>query len=75
MGREAMEQITGFLQHSGADRVTAKHEAGAMIYRTMQQQAALLSYVDVFHIMGYLFLIVIPLVFLMKRPHHASTAR
>jgi DHA2 family multidrug resistance protein len=75
MSREAMEQITGFLQHSGTDRVTAKHEAGAMIYRTMQQQAALLSYVDVFHIMGYLFLIVIPLVFLMKRPHHATTAR
>ena len=75
MGREAMEQITGFLQQNGTDRVTARHEAGALIYRTMQQQAALLSYVDVFHIMGYLFLMVIPLVFLMKRPHHATTAR
>ena len=69
-----MEQIAGFLQHSGIDRVTARHEAGAMIYRSMEQQAALLSYVDVFHIMGYLFLMVIPLVFLMKRPRHASTA-
>jgi DHA2 family multidrug resistance protein len=74
MNREALEQITGFLQHSGIDGVTARHEAGALIYRTMQQQAALLSYVDVFHIMGILFLIVIPLVFLMRRPHHASTA-
>jgi hypothetical protein len=45
-----------------------------MIYRTMQQQAALLSYVDVFRIMGLLFLAVIPLIFLMKRPHHASSA-
>jgi hypothetical protein len=35
---------------------------------------ALLRYVDVFHIMGILFLAVIPLVFLMKRPHHASSA-
>ena len=52
MSQEAMQQITGFLQHSGVDRVTARHEAGALIYRTMQQQAALLSYVDVFHIMG-----------------------
>ena len=55
MSREAMEQITGFLQQSGTDRVTARHKAGALIYRTMQQQAALLSYVDVFHIMGICF--------------------
>jgi DHA2 family multidrug resistance protein len=74
VSREALEQITGFLEHSGIDRVTARHKAGAMIYRTMQQQAALLSYVDVFRIMGLLFLAVIPLVFLMKRPHHASSA-
>ncbi|MGP8260447.1 MAG: DHA2 family efflux MFS transporter permease subunit [Acidobacteriaceae bacterium] len=71
MSQEAMQQITGFLQQSGIDRVTARHEAGALIYRTMQQQAALLSYVDVFYIMGLLFLAVIPLVFLMKRPSHS----
>jgi DHA2 family multidrug resistance protein len=70
MSQEALGQITGFLQHSGIDRVTAKHQAGALIYRTMQQQAALLSYVDVFRIMGFLFLVVIPLVFMMQRPHH-----
>jgi DHA2 family multidrug resistance protein len=74
MSRQAMDQITGFLQQSGTDHITARHRAGALIYRTMQQQAALLSYVDVFRIMGALFLLVIPLVFLMKRPHHASSA-
>jgi DHA2 family multidrug resistance protein len=72
MSREAMQQLTGAIQHSGVDRTTASHRAGALIYRTMQQQAALLSYVDVFTIMGILFLLVIPLVFLMKRPSHAS---
>jgi hypothetical protein len=30
--------------------------------------------VDVFHIMGILFLLVIPLVFLMRRPHHQTVA-
>jgi DHA2 family multidrug resistance protein len=74
MSREALEQITGFLQHSGTDHITATHQAGALIYRSLEQQAALLSYVDVFRIMGILFLIVIPLVFLMKRPHRSSTA-
>jgi hypothetical protein len=34
----------------------------------LQQQASLLSYVDVFHIMGILFLVIIPLVVLMRRP-------
>ena len=71
MSQEAMQQLTGVIQHSGIDRVTASHRAGALIYRTMQQQAALLSYVDVFHIMGILFLLVIPLVFLMKRSSHS----
>jgi DHA2 family multidrug resistance protein len=71
MSQEAMQQMTGFIQHSGVDRVTASQRAGALIYRTMQQQAVLLSYVDVFQIMGILFLLVIPLVFLMKRPSHS----
>jgi len=69
--QEAMQQLTGVIQHSGVDRATASHRAGALIYRTMQQQAALLSYVDVFQIMGILFLAVIPLVFLMRRPSHS----
>ena len=71
MSQQAMQQLTGVIQHSGVDRVTASQRAGALIYQTMQQQAALLSYVDVFQIMGILFLIVIPLVFFMKRPSHA----
>jgi len=72
MSQQAMQQLTGVIQHSGVDRATASHRAGALIYRTMQQQAALLSYVDVFQIMGILFLLVIPLVFLMRRPAHSG---
>jgi len=40
----------------------------------LQQQAALLSYVDVFHIMGILFLVIIPLVVLMQRPQRQAAA-
>jgi DHA2 family multidrug resistance protein len=68
ISREALARLTGVIQQSGVDGVTARHKAGAMIYGTLQQQAALLSYVDVFHIMGILFLAVIPLVFVMRRP-------
>jgi MFS transporter, DHA2 family, multidrug resistance protein len=72
ISREALARLTGLIQQSGVDGVTARHKAGAMIYRMLQQQAALLSYVDVFHIMGILFLAVIPLVFVMERPHGQS---
>jgi hypothetical protein len=43
------------------------HKAYALMYVMVQQQAALLSYVDAFHIMGILFLVITPLIFLMKR--------
>jgi hypothetical protein len=38
-----------------------------------QQQAALLSYVDVFHIMGILFLAIIPLIVFMRRTGSTSS--
>jgi hypothetical protein len=34
----------------------------------VQRQAALLSFIDAFRIMGLIFIVVIPLVFLMRRP-------
>ena len=74
VSREAIAHLAGRIQQSGVDSVTARQMGDALIYRSLEQQAALLSYVDVFHIMGILFLIVIPLVFLMKRPHRPSTA-
>jgi len=41
----------------------------------LQQQASLLSYVEVFRIMGILFLAIIPLIVLMKRPQHMRRSR
>jgi DHA2 family multidrug resistance protein len=69
-GQQAVEHITNLIQQSGVDRVTARQEAYAVLYRMLQQQASLLSYVDAFHIMGILFLAAIPLIFLMKRLPH-----
>jgi DHA2 family multidrug resistance protein len=60
--------MTSLIQQSGVDCVTARQQAYALLYRMLQQQASLLSYVDVFHIMGILFLVIIPLVVLMRRP-------
>jgi hypothetical protein len=52
----------------GSDPTTASRRALAMLYGAVQQQAALLSFLSVFRLMGILFLLIIPLVFIFRRP-------
>jgi DHA2 family multidrug resistance protein len=51
----------------GMSTVEAGQRAAAMVYATIQQQASLLSYVDVFRIMAFVFLAVIPFALLARR--------
>jgi DHA2 family multidrug resistance protein len=55
------------LMSKGADPVQAAAQAQGMLYNSMQQQAAMLSFNEVFWALGVLFLAVIPLMFLMKK--------
>jgi DHA2 family multidrug resistance protein len=65
--RELLDRArTMFMQH-GADPVTAGQRAMAMLYGLVQKQAAALSFLNVFRLMGILFLLVIPMVFIMRR--------
>ena len=52
----------------GMDAVTADHRAHAALWGMVQQQAAMLSYNDVFRFLGWLFLVMLPLLFLMEKP-------
>jgi hypothetical protein len=45
-----------------------------MLYGMVQQQAALLSFVEVFRIMGFVFLATVPLVLLMKKARQRRKA-
>jgi len=65
--QQALGHMSHFMQLRGFDSVTAGEKAHALLYKMLQQQAALLSYVDVFHVMGILFLAIIPLILLMRR--------
>jgi len=65
--QQALGHMDRFMQQRGFDSVTAGEKAHALLYKMLHQQAALLSYVDVFHIMGILFLVIIPLILLMRR--------
>ncbi len=57
-------------QAQGSDPVTAGNQAVAGAWGMVQQQAALLSYLDTFILFGYIFFLAIPLVLLMRRPRH-----
>ena len=57
----------GLFFHQGFDWSTAGRRALGVLYGMLQQQAALISFVEVFRIMGFLFLATVPLVLLMRR--------
>jgi DHA2 family multidrug resistance protein len=52
----------------GVDAVTADHRAHAALWGMVQQQASMLSYNDVFRFLGWMFLVMLPLLFLMEKP-------
>ncbi len=52
----------------GVDAYTATRQALAMLYGTLRQQAALLSYRDEFYLLAILFLVISPLVWIMRKP-------
>ena len=66
---QSMQQAFASSTGSAAD---ALQKAQALLYMTVQKQAAMLSYIDSFWALGVLFLVLIPLVFLMKRPEPGS---
>ena len=57
----------GFIA-SGSDPVTAAQRAYAAIFGAVQKQAAMVSFVDLFRLLGIIFLVLLPLVMLMRRP-------
>jgi DHA2 family multidrug resistance protein len=66
------DMLRGYFISRGADAATATREAYAALDGILQQQAALLSYLNVFKFFGFVFLVMLPLVLIMKRPARAS---
>jgi DHA2 family multidrug resistance protein len=67
-----LEQMRGHFLSRGADMVTATRQAYAAVNGVVQQQAALLAYLNEFKIFGAIFLFMLPLILLMKRPGQKS---
>src|SRR2546425_737228 len=64
------DRIRGGFLASGADATTATNRAYAAMYGMVQRQAAMVSFVSIFQLLGLLFLALIPLILIMKRPRH-----
>jgi DHA2 family multidrug resistance protein len=72
---QMLAQGRAMLLNRGSDWGTAGRQSLGLLYRAVQEQAALLSFVEAFHIMGFLFLATIPLIFLMRRPKRSAVPK
>jgi DHA2 family multidrug resistance protein len=66
--RAALAGLRQTFMSRGADSVAADHQAYGALWGMVQRQASMLSYNDVFRFLGGMFLIMLPLLFLMKKP-------
>lgn len=65
-------QLRAGFMAAGSDAVTATSQAYAALAGMVQRQAAMVSFVTIFQILGFLFLALLPLILLMKRPGHRA---
>jgi DHA2 family multidrug resistance protein len=63
----------GFLA-AGADMTTATQRAYAALFGMVQQQATMVAFVSLFRLLGGIFLLLLPLILLMKRPRGGAGA-
>lgn len=65
---QAVNSLTQALTAQGVPHGQAGPMATAHIYQQLQQQALMLSYLDIFHVMMIVLILTLPLVFFMRAP-------
>ncbi len=65
--QSALAGAKQLMMTNGANSTQAAAQAQGMLYSSVQQQAAMLSFNEVFWVLGVLFLAVIPLMFFMRK--------
>jgi MFS transporter, DHA2 family, multidrug resistance protein len=69
---ERMQQMQRAFEAAGADAYTAGQRALAAMFGSVERQAAMLSFNEAFRTLGFLFVAIVPLVFLLKRPRTSA---
>ncbi len=72
--QQTFAQLRGAFMAAGADVVTATNRAYAALFGMVQRQATMVSFVGIFQLLGFMFLVLIPLVLLMRRPQGGGVA-
>jgi DHA2 family multidrug resistance protein len=67
-----LTQITSGLIAAGTDAVTATQRAYVILNGMLFRQASMVSFVMLFRLLGVIFLLMIPLVFIMRRPRRGG---
>jgi DHA2 family multidrug resistance protein len=65
-------QFRAAFMAAGADAVTATDRANAALFGLVQRNATMVAFVGIFQLMGVIFIVLVPLVLLMKRPKARS---
>ncbi|MGC2229911.1 MAG: DHA2 family efflux MFS transporter permease subunit [Candidatus Acidiferrum sp.] len=66
--RNTMNSLQRMFMSSGSDSVTATHQARAALFGMVERQASMLAYNSIFLILAGLFVLMLPFIFLMRRP-------
>ena len=66
--RQAFESARAMFMSQGSSFSVATQQAYATLAGMVQRQAAMIAFIDVIQLLGIIFLAVIPLVFIMRRP-------
>lgn len=64
----ALAGLQSAMAARGADPVTAGRQGLAALFGLVQRQATVLSFLDMFRLLTIMFLLAVPLIFLMKKP-------
>ncbi len=72
--RMVLDQIRAGLMSRGMDLSTATRAAYAALSGMVSQQAVMVAFVQLFRVLALVFVIVMPLVFVMRRPRRGAAA-
>jgi DHA2 family multidrug resistance protein len=72
--QNAVASAKAMFMARGMDAATATQQAYAAIYGQLQLQASMMSFIGAFRFLGFVFLLMIPLVLIMKKPRGGGGA-
>jgi DHA2 family multidrug resistance protein len=67
-----LDTFRAMFMSRGADLATATRQAYAAVFGIVAKQATMLAFVDTFRLLAGIFILMIPLLFILKRPKHGA---